>query len=174
MLAKARSLLRTLLMLDDTPHSIALGAAVGLFIAWTPTVGIHMIAVLALAALLRANKVAGLIAVQISNPFTIAPMYWIDYRLGSAFIHVAVTRDELEAILRYDGWTEWWHAFWKVCVDLAGPMWIGGLILALAHALPGYWIIRRAVDRFRGTPAAGTPSPAAESAMTSPVAQTGE
>ena len=31
------------LHVDDTPHRIALGVAVGIFVAWTPTVGLHMI-----------------------------------------------------------------------------------------------------------------------------------
>ena len=60
MFRKLASMFRAIVMLDDTPHSIALGTAIGLFIAWTPTVGIHMILVVALALLFRANKVAGL------------------------------------------------------------------------------------------------------------------
>ena len=74
MFGKFARMFRSILMLEDTPHSIALGTAIGLFIAWTPTVGIHMILVVSLALFLRANKVAGLIAVYISNPLTLAPI----------------------------------------------------------------------------------------------------
>ena len=70
-----RQWLRALLMLDDTPHHIALGTALGVFIAFTPTVGIQMILVLLLAMLVRPffrfNNVAGLIAVYITNPVTV-------------------------------------------------------------------------------------------------------
>ena len=63
------------LRLDDTPHRIALGVAIGFFVTWTPTIGIQMILVVALATLLKANKLVGVPFVWISNPFTIVPIY---------------------------------------------------------------------------------------------------
>ena len=67
-----RSLLRHILMLDDTPHSIALGTAIGMFIGMTPTVGIQMILVIVFAFLVKPlftfNRIAALITVYISNP----------------------------------------------------------------------------------------------------------
>lgn len=147
-------MIRAILQLDDTPHSIALGTAIGLFIAWTPTVGIHMILVIALAVLLRANKVAGLIAVYLSNPLTFAPMYYADYWLGSLVLHSKFTYSEMKALLDYHGWDGFKRAFWTLCVELAGPMWLGGLVLAIAHAIPGYYITRWAVERSRRRAAA--------------------
>ena len=47
--ATPRRLIRRLLSLDDTPHAIALGTAIGMFIGLTPTVGIQMIIVLLFA-----------------------------------------------------------------------------------------------------------------------------
>lgn len=143
-------MIRAILQLDDSAHSIALGTAIGLFIAWTPTVGIHMILVIALAVLLRANKVAGLIAVYISNPFTFVPMYWFEYKVGALAMHQKFTYEEMQAILNYHGWDGFWAALWKLCVELAGPMWLGGLALAIIHAVPGYYFTRWAVQRFRG------------------------
>lgn len=150
MLRKFRGMFRTILMLEDTPHSIALGTAIGLFVAWTPTVGIHMILVVAVALLMRANKVAGLIAVYISNPLTYVPMYWIEYKLGAVVVDKHVTYEYVREALRYHGLAEWLEAFLKLCVyDLAVPMWLGGIVLALAHAIPGYYVTRWAVLRYR-------------------------
>jgi uncharacterized protein len=149
MFKKLSKLVQTILSLEDTEHSIALGTAIGLFVAWTPTVGIHMILVVGLTLLLRANKAAGLIAVYLSNPLTIVPMYWIDYRLGALFLHQELTYTELRMILHYHGWDGFKAAFWKICVELAGPMWLGGLVLAFVHAIPGYYLTRWAVVRFR-------------------------
>src|SRR5262245_19861478 len=122
MFRKLSKLVQSILSLQDTEHSIALGTAIGLFVAWTPTVGIHMILVVGLTLLLRANKVAGLIAVYLSNPFTIVPMYWIDYWLGALVLDQELTYDELRSILHYHGWAGFKTAFWKVCIELAGPM----------------------------------------------------
>ena len=41
-----RKLLRHILLLDDSAHSIALGTAVGMTIGLTPTVGVQMILVM--------------------------------------------------------------------------------------------------------------------------------
>lgn len=154
MIPKPRGMIRAILQLDDTAHSIALGTAIGLFIAWTPTVGIHMILVVALAVLLRANKVAGLIAVYLSNPLTVAPMYYLDYLLGALVLKHNLTYEELKSIVHYQGWEGFKLSMWKLCVDLAGPMWLGGLVLAIAHAIPGYYITRWAVERYRRRPQA--------------------
>ncbi|MBW8035386.1 MAG: DUF2062 domain-containing protein, partial [Planctomycetes bacterium] len=45
-----------ILHVDDSPNRIALGAAIGLFIAWTPAVGLHTLIVLAITSLTKANK----------------------------------------------------------------------------------------------------------------------
>jgi hypothetical protein len=140
---------QAILNLQDSAHSIALGTAIGLFVAWTPTVGIHMLLVVGLTLLFRANKVAGLIAVYVSNPLTIVPMYWFAYWLGAIFLEQELTYEELRTILSYQGWDGFKTAFWRICVELAGPMWLGGLVLALAHAIPGYYATRWAVQRFR-------------------------
>jgi len=148
-------LFRSILLLKDSPHAIALGTAVGLFIAWTPTVGLHMVLVLAAALLFRANKMAALISVYISNPFTILPMYWIDYKLGALVLDQKFTYEEMQAILHYSGWSGFWAAIWKLCVELAGPMWLGGLVLAFAHAIPGYYVTRWILERYRPDQCAG-------------------
>ena len=160
---------RAIRMLSGTPHSIALGTAIGLFVAWTPTVGIHMILVIALAVLFRANKAASLIAVYVSNPLTIVPMYWVEYKLGAIVMDQHLSYEELKEIV-HSHWTE---ALWKLCVDLAVPMWLGGTVLALVCAVPGYYLTRWGVVRFRSRiPGASPVTPqmqaAGESASSSP------
>lgn len=150
MFRKLSRMFRSILMLQDTAHSIALGTAIGLFVAWTPTLGIHMLLVVGLSMMLRANKIAGLIAVYLSNPITMVPMYWIDYWLGGLVLNQGLTYEELHTILHFHGWDGFKSAFWTVCVELGGPMWLGGLVLAVAHAVPGYYFTRWAVNRYRG------------------------
>ena len=102
-----REFLRTILMLDDTPHSIALGTAIGMFIGMTPTVGIQMGLVLIFAFLVRPlfsfNKVAAVLTVYISNPFTVAPIYWGCYKLGTVFVEGNVTYEDFAAEFSKDG-----------------------------------------------------------------------
>ena len=48
------------LHVDDTPHRIALGVAVGIFVTWTPTIGLQMLLCILISALVGANKFVGL------------------------------------------------------------------------------------------------------------------
>ena len=84
------TLLRRILMLDDTPHSIAMGVTVGMFIGITPTVGIQMVLVMLLAALtwrfFQFNRMAALLTVYVSNPITTLPIYYFNYKVGTPLV----------------------------------------------------------------------------------------
>ncbi len=65
-----------------TPHSIAMGFAVGIFAAFTPFVGFQIILSLTICIILKYNKLAGFIGVFASNPITFFPIYFFTYHVG--------------------------------------------------------------------------------------------
>jgi uncharacterized protein len=134
-------------MLDDTPHRIALGMAIGIFIAWTPTVGVQMMLAIPLAYLLRANRLASVIGVHLSNPITLLPVYWLDYYLGAMLLGNPLTFEEFREILMSDDWARCWRGLLSVGIELAGAIWLGGLILGACFGGLGYlgthWFVRR-------------------------------
>ena len=145
---------RRILALDDTPHRIALGVALGMFVTWTPTIGLQMIILLALAALFRANKFVGLPLVWISNPVTIVPIYGPSYLLGMWLMggHYRwghFTKAVREGMRFQGGWLEsvaaWWHAFESIFF----PLWLGSLIVATAVGAMSYLLTYWGVVRFR-------------------------
>jgi len=77
-----RFLIYRVLSINDSPHRIALSVAIGIFITWTPTIGLQMMLTIALCFLLRANKLVGVPFVWISNPLTILPIYGPNYWVG--------------------------------------------------------------------------------------------
>lgn len=64
-----------ILNLEDAPHQIALGFALGVFIAFSPWMGLHTISALALAAMLRMSNLIVLTGTLVNNPWTIAFVY---------------------------------------------------------------------------------------------------
>jgi len=62
--------------------ALARGVAVGLFVGFTPTVGIQTFMILAGSLAFRANFIAAFIVSNVSNPFTMAPLYYGFNRLG--------------------------------------------------------------------------------------------
>ncbi len=82
--------LRKFVRLNDTPQSIAAAASMGMFIAMLPIYGFQMIVAAAVATVARVNKFAAVVPVWISNPLTIPPLLYLQYKLGK----LAVWGDE--------------------------------------------------------------------------------
>src|SRR5215208_1971585 len=79
-----RAALRRLLALDDPPERTALAFSVGVFIAFSPFLGLHTIAATALAFIFRFNKVAIYSGTFINNPFlTLVPIILASYAVGA-------------------------------------------------------------------------------------------
>ena len=72
----ARYLYLKLVRTDDTPHSIALGMALGIFIAVFPTFGLGLILAVIFAQLIRANKAAALLGTAAFGAGFLSPFYW--------------------------------------------------------------------------------------------------
>ena len=70
--SKIKELMHHLLHLDETPHDLAKSLAVGVFVAFTPFLGLHTVVVLLLAWVFRLNKVVALTGTLVNNPWTIA------------------------------------------------------------------------------------------------------
>jgi hypothetical protein len=140
--AHPRQLLRYLLSLDDTPHRISLGLAIGTFIAFTPTVGVQMVIAGAIwylcRPLFRFNCKAALVAVYISNPVTTIPIYWGCYCLGRVFVGGDLTREQFAAIFRYSSFDQWWSTVSTLFFEIGGPLLLGSAIVATVAAVIAY------------------------------------
>jgi len=147
-----RQLLRSILMLDDTAHSIALGTAVGMFIGMTPTVGLQMILVMlfsyAVSPLFRFNRMAALITVYISNPLTTVPIYWFCYQVGALFVGGSLKQGDFSSILSYNSFEEWWGTIVDLFVNIGEPLILGSLLVATLFSAITYPVMIRLVRRF--------------------------
>ncbi|MEZ6129298.1 MAG: DUF2062 domain-containing protein [Planctomycetaceae bacterium] len=148
--ASPRVLLRSVLALDDAPHPIALGVAIGVFVGLTPTVGIQTVLILALVVLCRPffyfNGSAAMAATYVSNPFTMVPLYYFWYRLGSWFVPGRISFEDFTAALQFDGLAGWWTTVCNLGVQVGVPTLIGGLLTApfgVAIAYPAaYFLVK--------------------------------
>ncbi len=143
------------LHIDDTPHRIALGLAIGIFVTWTPTLGLQMILTVLLSAMCRANKIVGIPFVWISNPVTALPLYGLNFLVGAWILpgeqSAAKFYDALKEAVTFSGsWLEGISAWWKATIEFFWPLWIGSIVVGLALALPSYVLTRYAVTRYRG------------------------
>jgi uncharacterized protein (DUF2062 family) len=129
--------LRRLLSLEDTPERIAFAFAIGVFLAFSPLLGLHTFLGLSLAFYFGLNRVAVLVGVFVNNPWTLVPIYAAATYVGGSLIGFPVT-----ATLPDFGWSEIWRSiFWMQLVQhwrLLLPMLVGSLILSVLAAVLSY------------------------------------
>ena len=154
---KARKFLaHKVLHTNDTPHAIALGAALAMVVTFLPLIGIQTVLAIGLAALLRANKAVCLPIVWITNPFTMVPIYAACFGLGRLILGSpsspaeAVVLSELEA---QQAASVLDPAFWKglvyQCVGLGVELWVGCVIVGVVFGLASYFVARWGVISYR-------------------------
>jgi uncharacterized protein len=138
----------TLMTLPDTPHSIALGAAIGMFFGFTPLFGLKTLLTLAAAWLLKGNKIAAFICVTLHDiilPFWPAIFLW-EYRMGTWTLHRRLPQRpgfRHVALLDYMQWTTFF--------TFGQPLLVGSLFFALPAAVLVYFGLRGLLIRARKT-----------------------
>ncbi|HUT62329.1 MAG TPA: DUF2062 domain-containing protein [Anaerolineae bacterium] len=83
---RIKALAHSIFHLNDTPHGIAWGVALGMFFSILPTFGLGMIVALALSSFVKANPVSTYLGTLVVNPFNGALVYALDYWVGSFFL----------------------------------------------------------------------------------------
>lgn len=142
--------LRWLLTLRGGPNAIAGGFALGIIIAFTPTVGFQMAIALALATLLNLNQVAAVVPVWISNPLTIIPIYTFTYWIGSQFLsHAspALVAEKLKILKEAHSLKEKFASLLSLGFDVFAAMTIGSLIIGIPLGIAGFYFIMSILNR---------------------------
>lgn len=158
----AEHLVEPLRLARGAPDAIARGAALGVWVALTPTVGIQMFVVGMLGIPLRANIPVAVALVWISNPVTMVPLYFLYYWLGTRVLAepgltYAVLSDRVDTsyrMARGEGlWAGLADLFSSLGSEVVWPMAIGSFIVATAFAVLAYHgVLLYARRRPAGTP----------------------
>ena len=137
-----------LVTIQDTPHSIALGVAIGIFFGFTPLWSLKTLLSIAIAWLFKSNKIAAAISVQLHDlilPFMPAIYLW-EYKLGFWAMHGQFPQRARLSRLALRDYIQWETFNW-----LGRPLLIGSIIIGLPSALIVYLICRGLVTRSRGS-----------------------
>ena len=143
-----------LLRLRGTPHSIAMGAAIGVFIGLTPTIPFHTITILAITLVTRTSVIAALItSVIVCNPLTYIAIYYFSLLLGNLVTPFTLNWDKLKGVLDVvlsDGSLETRvKPLLSVGYEATVVMMVGGTVLALPFAILTYYAFLFLVVSYR-------------------------
>ncbi len=131
--------------LRGTPHSLALGSAIGVFIGITPTIPFHTIVIFFLSIVSRSSFIAGLISSWVvCNPLTYIPQYYLSLRIGNLVTPYELSWNQIqsvvEVVLSDVSFTIRMKALLTVSYEAIIVMILGGSLLALPFALASYYI----------------------------------
>jgi hypothetical protein len=129
---KYKKLAARLLRLNNSPHEISLGVAIGVFIGILPVYGLHTILVVIAAILVRpANKIAIFLGTSISLPPTVPPITWAGYEIGRLIL-----KGRFEPL----SWSVFKNiTFQKIC-SFYQPLFLGSVVLGIICAAIFYLI----------------------------------
>lgn len=131
--------------LQGDPEEVARGVALGVFIGITPTIPLHTVLILVIALLLRAGKIAGLLAsCVVSNPLTFFFQYYSSWRIGTWLLPYDLSWERIQSVMAVISG----HSSFKTSLEalsrLGGEsilvMLSGGIILALPFTIASYFL----------------------------------
>lgn len=151
MISKFNKFVKHIFELRDSPHSIALGVAIGIFVGLTPTIGMQMVISAIVATFCGANRIAAISMVYITNPLTAIPVYTSIYYFGSFLLgieHQGFSR-VLKKIISQDNTLDKFKMIVSSGWAIQLPLWFGAVIVGAACAIPSYILVKRMVIRHR-------------------------
>ncbi|MFW6155531.1 MAG: DUF2062 domain-containing protein [Planctomycetota bacterium] len=140
-----RQAVRWVLGFHGRPTEVARGIAIGVFVAFTPSLGLQMATAAVLATMTYSNRPAAMGSVWVSNPFTALPIYMLTYRVGRFLVGtgpVDIRHRLLTVVVDDEGsWFNLTHQVRELVSlgsDVLIPLTVGGAILGLLAAMVTY------------------------------------
>jgi uncharacterized protein (DUF2062 family) len=135
-----------LVTIEDTPHSIALGVAIGIFFGFTPLWSLKTLLSIAVAWICKSNKIAAAISVQLHDlilPFMPAIYLW-EYETGYWVLH-----GHLPARVHFHPLALRDYMHWEAFFSVGRPLLVGALVIGLPSAAIVYFVCRGLVTSHR-------------------------
>ena len=135
-----------LLQQEGSPGQRSRGLAAGVFAGCFPFFGLQTLLGVALASLLRGNRIFAAASTWISNPFTYVPLYWFNYTIGK---HLLGEHSERINGLHGEAasslpWEDIWSLGWTVARCVLVGSTLVGLVLGMSLGLLCWLLLRRA------------------------------
>ena len=152
-----RAKFRRLLALDDPPERTALAFSIGVFIAFSPFLGLHTITATLVAFLFRFNKIAIYTGTFLNNPLTLAPIIIGSYALGACVLGrpIRIPREGIELLKSPHLFTgEYYRQLFAHSWDVVEPFALGATLISVVCSLLAYPLTLRTLRAQRRRKAA--------------------
>lgn len=133
--------------LDESPHQLALGFGIGIFVGFLPCMGVQTWVALPMAIAARGNKMLAVAGVWISNPVTFVPFYYTCYRVGL----VLYTPEAPLGLAQFQALAQeaTIARMLEIGKALVVPLTLGSLVLGVPSGILAYFALRLYLRRRR-------------------------
>ena len=148
-----RKAFRRLLAIDDPPERTALAFSIGVFIAFSPFLGLHTILATLIAFLFRFNKLAIYTGTFVNNPFfTLVPIIIGSYAVGAFVLGRPLQIPDEGLELLKDPHlltTSYYHRIFVESWNIVWPFAVGGMVLSVVCSVVAYPLTLRALRAYK-------------------------
>jgi uncharacterized protein (DUF2062 family) len=148
MQGKISQFFKRLFMLNDTPERLSLSFALGVFLAFSPLIGLHTFLGIAFSFIFGLNRVALLLGVFINNPWTLVPIYTAGVFLGGTLVgfpnYSALPSMQWHAFFTGNFWVQLFSQW-----SLIKPLVLGSSILAAVASIFSYVLALYLIKNYR-------------------------
>jgi uncharacterized protein len=148
-----RAAFRRLLAIDDPPERTALAFSIGVFIAFSPFLGLHTIMATLIAFVFKFNKIAIYTGTFLNNPpLTLVPIIVASYAVGAFFLGrpLEIPAEGLELLKNPHILTgDYYRRLFVESLNILVPFALGGMMLSVVCSLIAYPITLRSLRAYR-------------------------
>jgi uncharacterized protein (DUF2062 family) len=148
-----RAVFRRLLASDDPPERTALAFSIGIFIAFSPFLGLHTIMATVIAFAFRFNKIAIYTGTFINNPFlTLVPIIIGSYAVGAFILGrpLRIPEEGVELLKNPHLFSrEYYSRLFAQSWYIVWPFAVGGMVLSVVCSLLAYPLTLRLLRKHR-------------------------
>lgn len=137
----------------ESPRRTAAAFAFGVFLSFSPFLGLQILAAIAAAFLLRLNRLAVFIGLCMNLPWVIVPWYTAMTFVGSLLLNQPIAEDvgaRFEALMEMSFWT---MQFWRAARDFVAPFFwsflVGSTVGAALLGIAAYFATAPVLTRWR-------------------------
>ncbi len=134
----------SIFQMNDSPNKLALAFALGVFIAFSPTIGLHTVSCLLFAWMFRLSKAVVLFtATLVNNPWTIVPLFGFCLWFGMVITGSEIAIPEI-------AWNELTvNSAYLILKPYLWPFIAGTVVLGVVASIISYFVIYWVVVRYR-------------------------
>jgi Uncharacterized protein conserved in bacteria len=148
-----RAAFRRLLAIDDPPERTALAFSIGVFIAFSPFLGLHTILATLIAFIFRFNKIAIYTGTFLNNPpLTLVPIIIASYAVGALVMGRPwkIPPEGVELLKHPHIFSsDYYRQIFVQSWYLVKPFAVGGMILSVVCSVIAYPLTLRALRAYR-------------------------